>query len=104
MSRKVLFRVAEQVEIVGGYLGIAAHIRCGLLSDQLIGSGRLSLSAILVFAFTLLTDVPIFDFFVIDEALGIYLVNLIYLKRVALNCIVLNSTERSGYALCLLAS
>ena len=78
MSRKVLFRVAEQFEIIGGHLRIAAHIRCGLLSDQLIWLGRLSLSAILIFAFTLLTDVPIFDFFVIDKALCCYLILLVY--------------------------
>ena len=104
MSRKVLFRVAEQVEIISGYLGIAAHIRCGFLSGQNIGLGRLSLGAILVFAFTFLSDVPIFDFFVINEALGIYLILIVYLQRVALNCIVLDYTGALRYALCLLAS
>lgn len=82
MSRKVLFRVTEQVEIIGSHLGIAAH---GLFSDLLIGLGRFTLGAILIFALTLLTDVSIFNFFIIDEALCVYIILLVYLRRVVPN-------------------
>ena len=64
MSRKVLFRVTEQVKIIGSYLGIAAY---GLFSDLLIGLGGFTLGAILIFAFALLTDVPIFYFFISEK-------------------------------------
>ena len=82
MSRKALFRVTEQVKIIGSYLGIAAHC---LFSDLLIGLGRFTLGAILIFALTLLTDVSIFNFFTIDEALCVYIILLVYLRRVVPN-------------------